>query len=143
MIYIDNIRCMKPQGFDFSYAIVRSMKGGSSFLTQLEVLAPSRDLWYKYLRLKERGIWNAYTYAKEYVPQFLEEMKSIWARDALNDLYHRSKAGAKIQLCCFCTDETLCHRSIIAGLLQGVGADVQLPTGADYRHYYQMYVGGT
>lgn len=53
MIYIDNIRGMKPHGFDESYAIVRSMKNiHTPRLQQLSILAPSRDLFYQYLHLK-------------------------------------------------------------------------------------------
>lgn len=42
-------------------------------------------------------------------------------------------------LACFCGDETLCHRSIVAGLLQGAGADVRLASGADYSRYFEAF----
>lgn len=47
--------------------------------------------------------------------------------------------GETVGLACFCGDETLCHRSIVAGLLQGAGADVRLASGADYSRYFEAF----
>jgi len=57
----------------------------------------------------------------------------------LNQLYLADKAGKKINLVCFCPTEDMCHRIIIAGLLQGSGCDVQLKSNIDYQKYYELY----
>ena len=59
-------------------------------------------------------------------------------KDALNQLYVMSKTQ-NILLVCFCENEDLCHRSIIAGLLSGAGAEVQTSSGHNYDKYWDMY----
>lgn len=141
MIYIDSIRGMKPQGFDESYAIVQSMKNiNTPWLQQLSTLAPSRDLFYQYLRLKQAGRWNKETFRDIYVPRFLWEMTAPEAKAMLQALVIKDKQGTNIQLCCFCTDPDLCHRTIIAGLLQGLKADVHTPSEQDYSYYNEEYM---
>lgn len=137
MIFIGRINEVKPNEYDETYAIVRSMKNPSPWIKQLPVLSPSKDLFVKYLTLKKTGRWNAETFKTIYLPQFLDEMRTEAALDALNKLCRNSQAGKRIALVCFCTDETLCHRSIVAGILQGAGADVKLTSDTDYSHYYK------
>lgn len=137
MIFIGRINEVKPNEYDETYAIVRSMKNPSPWITQLPVLSPSKDLFVKYLALKKAGRWGTEAFEKIYLPRFLDEMRTETALDALNKLCRDSKAGKRIALVCFCTNETLCHRSIVAGILQGAGADVRLKSGADYSHYYK------
>ena len=140
MIIIDNIRAANEhRDCDFSYAIVRNYKSPRiSFVEQMADLSPSRELYEKYIRLKAQGKWDETTFSEVYVPQFLEEMKSQEARARLNTLYRLSK-DLNIALYCYCWNERLCHRSIIAGLLQGAGAKVLLPTARDYSQYFRMY----
>lgn len=139
MIYIGNIREVDRGNFDQTWAIVRSLKSRADGITQVQVLSPSWNLFGKYQNLKKQGRWSADTFKGVYVPQFLREMKSEAACAKLNELYTASKAGQRIALLCFCPDERLCHRSIIAGLLQGVGAEVKLNSGADYTEYYRQF----
>lgn len=124
--------------YDESYAIVRSMKSQSDWLIQEPLLSPSKDLFFKYLSLKKAGKWDQQAFDSIYVPQFIRELKSNPAAlKKLNELFGKSKEGRNIALCCFCPTEELCHRAIIAGLFQGVGADVEV--GADYSRYYNYY----
>lgn len=139
MIIVTSIASASRTEFDKTYAIVRSMKNQSPWIEQLPVLAPSKDLFFKYRNWVTNGEWNHEKFRSGYVPQFLREMTAQPARTMLNELYRRSGEGEHIQLCCFCTDETLCHRSIIAGLLQGAGANVWLSSGADYSGYFEQY----
>ena len=102
-------------------------------------LSPSWDLFNKYRALVKNGTWNKESFAEVYVPQFLNEIKnSSEARHTLNELYKVSKTREDIVLCCFCGDEELCHRSIVAGLLQGVGVTVK-GVKTDYSKCYDMY----
>lgn len=141
MIRVTNIRSMSPGSQDEAYAIVRSMKSSSAWLKQLAVLSPSTDLFYRYLNLKKAGQWSERTFREIYVPQFLHELR--WSREAaesLNQLVRKDQSGLVITLGCFCPDEALCHRSIVAGLLQHAGCDVRTDTGRDYSAYYAQYL---
>lgn len=93
------------------------------------------------MALKNAGKWRESSFRDIYLPQFLHEARfSQETASLLNLMYEKDKAGKNIALACFCPDETLCHRSIIAGLLQGAGADVRTDTGNDYSRYYQLYL---
>lgn len=142
MIRITNIR--NTQGdYDEVWAIVRSLKSKSDALKQVTELSPSTDLFFRYRNLVKDGQWNKDSFDKIYVPQFISEIRSSSiAVDTLGYLYQQDKMGKNICLVCFCTEEELCHRSIIAGLLQGVGANVVTDTGNDYSHYFDIFKKG-
>lgn len=142
MIRIDRISNVNPADFDICYAIVRSMKNPSKNFQQLAALSPSWTLFKGYRNLVEAHQWNQGSFDRYYVPTFLQEMKSPEARAELNRLYWASERdNQKIALVCFCTQESLCHRSIIGGMLQGAGAYVEFENGCmrDYRSYYEAY----
>lgn len=140
MIYICDFNSQRliHERWDAKYAIVRSYKHPKAGITQLAVLSPSTDLFFKYQDLKNKGCWNENTFQTEYVPVFLNEMQSAEAKAALNQLFVESKTK-KIALICYCHDENLCHRSIIAGLLNGAGALVVTQTGESYTKYFDEY----
>lgn len=141
MIVITNIRNLKPNMYDETYAIVRSLKSSSPWLKQVSVLSPSPSLFHKYMMLKNMGQWSAESFRTIYVPQFIYEMRySQAAANALNTIVQMHREGKRIAMACFCPDETLCHRSIIAGLLQGHGEEVITDTGNDYSLYYKQYL---
>lgn len=140
MIRVTNIRNVKPGEYDAVYAIVRSLKYKSAFMTQVPELSPSPELLHAYLNLKNSCRWNRESFDKIYTPQFLREMRySQEAANRLNQMKRDSDAGKNMALVCFCPDEAMCHRSIIAGMLQGVGAQVVTDTGADYSAYLPRY----
>lgn len=140
MIEIRNIRNVRRGQFDEVWAIVRYYRGKSDWITHVPELSPSQLLVARYSKLKLAGEWNKSSFDEKYLPVFLREMKAPAARNKLNELYRADKAGKRIALVCFCADESLCHRSIIAGFLQGVGCDVKTANGADYSGYYQAYM---
>ena len=141
MITIARIGQIDPSDYDKAYAIVRSLKSPIRDVEQLPELSPSQDLFYKYLDVKKQGLWGAETFDRIYLPQFLREMCARPACDRLNELWRADKAGQDIALLCFCTEEELCHRSIVAGLLYGVGCQVRTlnGNGSEYARYYDMY----
>lgn len=141
MIFIGNIRELRPGMFDTAYAIMRFYKpSGTGWIKHLPVFSPDVSLFRTFRQLQSEGRWNADTFQSIYVPRFLAQMATDpGAANALNDLFRRSKAGERIGLCCTCTNEMLCHRSIIAGLLQGAGADVRLASGKDFSAYFKQY----
>lgn len=138
MIAVKRIADVNYDDYDEIWAIVRSLKNPNEHIKQVADLSPSWDLFKKYRALKEQENWNEITFHDIYVPQFLHEMHGPNQVRLLNELYNIDKTGDSICLTCFCPDEELCHRSIIAGLLQGVGCNV---TGvhADYSHYFEQW----
>lgn len=141
MIMIGNIRDFRKGMCHATYAIVRSMKNRSEWMMQMPELSPNQDLFHDYIGIwKPNGEWNKTTFDEKYAPRFLNQLANDpMARERLNELWRRDRAGETIGLACFCADETLCHRSIIAGLLQGAGADVRLASKKDYSHYFEEF----
>lgn len=137
MIKIDNVRNLKNnKGFEH-LIIVRSMKNPIADAIQEACLSPSKQLFFDYLSWKKEGIWDKKCFEERYVPRFLQEILSNReATDLLFSLLKRSKTD-DIALYCFCPEEELCHRSVVAGLLLGAGADVDC--NEDYKKYWDQY----
>lgn len=125
---------------DEHWIIARSVKQLPTGATHVPELAPSYKLLTKYLEWRKRGEWNLDKFNTEYAPQLIREIKySAKAKAKLNELYKLSKQGKTIEIICFCEDEDLCHRSIIAGLLQAVGAEVTTENNKDHSHHMETY----
>lgn len=140
MITITDIRNVNRSAYDEVWAIVRSLKYPGK-MKQVAELSPSWDLFKKYMQLRDAGRWNAATFQNIYVPTFLKEMLNIEARKKLEELTELDRQGKRICLVCFCPDEVTCHRSIVAGILQHMGIQVQGVRG-DYSQYGEAYMGG-
>lgn len=137
---ISNLRNISEH-YDETWAIVRSLKNPIRGVVQVTALSPSMDLFFRYQRMAKAGEWNADSFQKMYVPQFIREMKqSREAQEKINYLINADREGKNICLVCFCSNESLCHRSIIAGFLQAMGCHVQLDTNQDYRRYYDLFL---
>lgn len=133
MITITDIRNVDYTTYDEVWAIVRSLKKLEK-MKHVPELSPSWELFKKYLQLRDAKQWNTNTFRSIYVPMFLKEMSSIGAKRKLTELVELDRQGKNICLVCFCHDEALCHRSIIAGILQHMGIQVQGVKG-DYSKY--------
>lgn len=140
MLKFAQISKVKPGQFDQVIAPVRSLRSPHLWMEQVPALAPSPDLFHKYLDLRKEGHWNRETFEEVYVPQFLRELKAnSKAAQWLNRLYLMDRHGKNIALTCYCTDETLCHRSILAGLLAGAGCTCWLEKHEPEIRYFNMY----
>lgn len=133
MITVTEIRNVNYAAYDETWAIVRSLKNPGK-MKHVPELSPSWALFKKYLRLRNAGQWNADTFKSIYVPTFLKEMAGMEAQRKLSELIELDKQGKRICMACFCRDEALCHRSIIAGIVQSAGIQVQGVKG-DYSEY--------
>ena len=141
MIYIRNIRDL-CKGNSNQWLIVRSANDISEWMIHVPALSPSKNLFFKYLNLKEKGQWGRKAFEEIYVPIFLKDIKSNMdnSKNMLNQVYKMDKNGIDITMACFCPFESLCHRCIIAGLLMGVGCNVDVMVkDNDYIKYYEMY----
>lgn len=140
MITITNIRNANPS-FDETWAIVRSMKHKSKWIKQVPDLSPTTDLFFTYRSLLLTGKWNQQTFDKIYTPRFITDLKrNTVAKQCLEYLYNADQSGKHICLVCFCANEALCHRSIIAGILAGSGCQVQTDTNRINTKYFDMYM---
>lgn len=123
--------------YDENWLIVRSVKQVPRNAVQVSALSPSTSLFYKYLDAKKAGRFDGAWFQSVYVPTFLREVIANQdARSLLNRLYAESRRKS-ILLACFCPNEALCHRSIVAGLLLGAGADIDCDPS--YRKYFDLY----
>lgn len=139
MLTICNIMETEPQTQDATYAIVRNLKGYQKGIKQLSLLSPSTELYHYYCQEKKQGTWTEEKFQEIYVPQFLKEMRSPEVIDKLNDILVRVREkNEDITLCCYCVEEQMCHRSIIAGLFQGIGLTVN-KVWRDYSPYYDKW----
>ncbi len=123
--------------YDENWLVVRSLRAVPPHAIQEPRLSPSRLLLYKYLDAKSEGKFNGEWFQQVYVRAFLSELFSDRANMELMDRLYRDSFTKNILLACFCADEALCHRSILAGLLAGVGARIECDAG--YLKYYRMF----
>lgn len=138
MVTICQLAQVNYDAYDEVWAIVRSLKYVNPHIKHVPELSPSWALFKLYLRLRNEGRWNEDTFRTLYVPQFLKEMRGKEQQDLLNELFRTKK---HICLVCFCGEENLCHRSIVGGMLQGAGAQVN-GLACDYGYYFEWYKHG-
>lgn len=143
-LYIGSVRDTQLTNYDEIWGTVRSLsqsikqsldKNGK--LIEKSSLSPSSQLLNKYLSLKDNNNWNEQTFASEYVPQYLYEQASN--PQAVSDMVSLINESEKsISAFCYCGNESICHRSIIAGIVQGAGKNVE-GVAKDYSTYYNQF----
>ena len=136
MLSLKNIRELDDK--QDNWLIVRSFTGTLPVRSvQVDVLSPSRHLFFAYRRWANEGRWNMQMFNDCYVPEFLRQMKNDReAKDVLNRLYLESRTK-DISLACYCENERMCHRSIVGGLLLGAGANISC--NQEYKKYWDMF----
>ncbi len=137
MITVAYIRKINYTDYNEVWAIVRSLKNPGN-MKHVPALSPSWNLFKTYLGLRDAGKWNAESFRDVYMTVFLREMRSPAVRDKLTELIRLDRQGKRICLACFCPDETLCHRSIVAGILQYAGIPVN-GVKDNYSQYGRMW----
>ncbi|MCD7885007.1 MAG: DUF488 domain-containing protein [Lachnospiraceae bacterium] len=135
MIYFKSFTTLNHEDYDETWMIVRSWKEPDPHMRHVPELSPSLELLHQFITWRDGGEWNYEKFVIEYIPRFLCEFRGNAAvtQPLLDELVEKDKAGKMICLACFCEDETICHRSIIAGFLQERGAAVRTESGKDYR----------
>lgn len=146
MITIGSMKDLKRNTYDEIWFIIRStdwMNNESIFKNKnvfhVPALSPTKDLFHWYLNLKKNNKWTPHMFDTQYVPRFLKRLAySKEAHRELNLLWFKSKHGKNILLVCPCPDESMCHRSIIGGMLLGAGVNV-VSTTCDINNYERFY----
>lgn len=128
--------------YDEVWMIVRALQPVTipegTTLRVVQSLAPSRELFFQTNQWKKFNEWSKTKFDLEFAPRFLEEIKNNEsAKKSLNELKNLDENGKKVLLVCFCRRENMCHRSIVCGILQGMGCKT---TARDYSDYYNSYI---
>lgn len=127
---------MEPKEDWENWMIVRSPDVIYSYTKHVPELSPSPELFKKYRKIFHEGNFDEKFFREIYVPQFIEELLvNPEVIEKLNYLCRESKTN-NFYLGCYCSDERLCHRSIIAGFLMGLGAEIE--TEPEYMKYYNL-----
>lgn len=139
MVTFSNVRNANPAEYDACWIIMRSDKYMRPGTLHVPQLSPNWDLFNLYMQLKKAGVWDRDAFEGTYVPRFLKQLKLDPAKSYLNKLFYWSREGKNIQCCCSCDEEDMCHRSIVGGVLEGVGCAVQYEVGSSYLQYSKQF----
>lgn len=146
MIIIGNLNQMDTQittydgekiSIDSFFAIVRNNK--KQWICNLDALSPSSKLYNYYLKEKKAFRWTAKNFEENFVPQYINEIKNN--PQAMEIISKLIAADKNIFLGCFCENECLCHRSILGGILLGLGCEVKSVDNdcKKFLKYYDMF----
>ncbi len=80
-------------------------------------LSPSKDLFFWFRREKANGTWDQQKFDTVFAPRFLSEMLQPGPLATLQRLEQESRAKP-IAILCTCHEESLCHRSLIAKIVE-------------------------
>lgn len=143
MISVVNLSDVNCDLYDEVWAVVRSMKYKKDMrIKQVTELSPSYELFMKYINLRKSNNWNRTSFNEIYVPQFLYEMTELCKAhksNKLQELFEASTDNSKnICISCYCKDLDLCHASILAGIMQYLGGNVNI--SKDYSFYGQRWI---
>lgn len=137
MIKVGNITEMS-EDYRKNIMIVRTVESMPEYAIQMTELSPSTELFKKYRQVYHSGEFNKKWFDEVYVPQFIRELcENPKAVSRLRDLCVDSKVYS-VFLCCYCENEEICHRSIIAGILLGMGSEIK--TERKYLKYFTMFL---
>lgn len=137
MIRVGNYLELNPDKYEENWLIVRKPNTIPFYVKHEPLLSPSPELFHKYREAFHAGEFNQEFFDQVYVPQFLQELaENEAALTVLRELVRESREK-DFFLACYCQNESICHRSIIAGILLGMGAEIE--TIPEYRKYYEMF----
>lgn len=134
MIKIGSVSEMKPSLYDENWLIVRKPDEVPAFVKHEPLLSPSLELFRSYREAYHAGVFDQEFFDQVYVPRFLQDLSENQEALAVLDSLVKKSKYTDILLACYCEDEAMCHRSIIGGVLLGMGAEID--TKPEYKKYY-------
>lgn len=117
--------------------IVRSPQREPENEKHVPELSPSEGLFKEYRRVFHARKFDEEYFQTIYVPRYLQELAVNKQAIHMLNFLHDESLRKNIVLGCFCECERLCHRSIVAGILLGMGAEIE--TEVKYLKYYKMF----
>lgn len=109
----------EPQ--DVSLFIVRNPKADVKNVSIFQYLAPSSELYSFAMQNKNNPNWW-----ELYKRSFLEELTTAEKQMGLDIVKGFVDEGFNVNLVCYCSDYTKCHRSLVADELRSRGIEVRL-----------------
>lgn len=137
MIKVSNIANIDLENFDEILLIVRKLDRPLGNARHIVELSPSPGLFKEYRRVYHEGMFNDDYFQNVYVPRFLQELSVNKEALKLLKILCEESERKNIVLCCYCKNKNLCHRSIVAGVLLGMGATID--TEACYIKYFEKF----
>lgn len=130
----------RQMGYDECWVIMRSApKNMPSTLRHVSELAPSWDLFTWFLGHKRGGTWSKELFEKEYVPMYIRGLAySPKGLAMFQELIRLARLGVNIAVVCTCYEESMCHRAILCGIMQGMCPDIDVHCAGDYSRYWSM-----
>ena len=131
MISFGSIDEIKIADFDEIWLCVNSISSLSINLLEspkvmhVPELAPDNTLFSWYRNRKRRNEWNIESFQQYYVPWLLKSFSENSESKQLLEQLVAESSRKDIYICCFCTEEEICHRSILCGVLYNKGAKVE------------------
>ncbi|MGN9154010.1 DUF488 domain-containing protein [Bariatricus sp. HCP3S3_E12] len=136
MIRLCNISSMKPNKNCENWMIVRLPDSILPDAKHVPELSPSPSLFQMYRAAYHAGNFDEMFFKKIYVPQFIKELMTNREAGSLLEYLCREGKTKDFYLGCYCTNEKLCHRSIVGGILLGLKAKIE--TKPEYIEYYYL-----
>ena len=130
MIYTGCIPQIDSSKYNEVWWIVRSPEKTPTTEKLIQELSPSKKLFKAYRKAFHLGIFD------ETLTDLAKNQKAL---ERLEWLCQNSKRQ-DIILGCYCKEEKLCHRSIIAGILLGMEAEIN--TKKEYIRYFETFKRG-
>lgn len=137
MIKVSDIANIDLENCDEIWWIVRKLDRSLGSAKHVSELSPSSELFKEYRRVYHRGMFNDDYFQKVYVSRFLQELSVNKEALKLLKILCEESERKNIVLCCYCENENLCHRSLIAGILLGMGAVID--TELSYVRYFEKF----
>ena len=119
MLYTGSLKDINKEKYDEIWIIVRSLgnvKTGDN-VYHVPQLSPSWELFKDFNNWKSHGLWNKKQFDTVYTPRFLKEMESSVSQEYINMLAVKCLTK-DVLICCFCEDESMCHRSLVKSLVE-------------------------
>lgn len=88
-------------------------------------LTPEKSLLFKVKQLEKDGLWNKDSFQNFYKPNYLKSLKNNkQAKQEYQEIISHLENGNDVYYACYCRNETICHRSIVADLIHKKGYDI-------------------
>lgn len=135
MIKIGCISQINSDDYDEVWWIVRAPQTEPENEKHVPELSPSKGLFKEYRRVYHAGRFNEEYFQKVYVPLYLRELAINKQAMHILELLCKESLRKNIMLGCYCENELLCHRSVVAGILLGMGARIEIDV--EYIKYFE------
>ena len=87
-------------------------------------LSPPKELLLECKRLEKEGKWSQEMFDSYYTPNFLRHLKNEQTYFALKEIMDELDSGVDVLFVCYCKNPLICHRSLVAKILESYGYNI-------------------